>query len=115
MEKIFNSRIVMKHDTTSNWNANPMFIPKQGEVIVYEDYITREFNGRIVNVPNFKIGDGLAYCIDLPWVNQDLRDQLEQHMLNTVVHITPEEREFWNNKIRNDGEVKDEVLTFTIH
>ena len=34
--KVFNGRIVMKHDTEGNWNLATNFRPLPGELIIYE-------------------------------------------------------------------------------
>ena len=61
-----------------------------------------------------KIGDGRAYVQDLPFVNDDLRDQLLNHINNPEIHVTMAEKLFWNNKINvNDAsEVVNEALIF---
>ena len=61
-EKIFNTRIVQKHDVESNWSSTD-FIPKQGEIIVYdadENY----------NYERLKIGDGKTAIVNLPFVDE---------------------------------------------
>ena len=69
-------------------------------MIVYSDYSTETVNGMLVDIPNFKVGDGLAYVPDLPFVGDDLRETLSMHLLDTAAHITPAERAFWNAKVR---------------
>ena len=59
-EKKFNSRVINKHDTEENWNKSS-FIPKQGEVIVYDIDST-------YNYERIKIGDGANNVNDLPFV-----------------------------------------------
>lgn len=52
-EKIFNTRIQQKHDTEVNWAKALNFIPKAGEIIIYdadENY----------NFVRLKIGDGIT-------------------------------------------------------
>lgn len=99
-----NARILARRDTTENWNAKRDFIPLRGEVIIYLDHGTIQDDfGNDINVPGIKIGDGNAYLIDLPFVGNDVRYQilteLRQHENNKIIHITSEEREFWNNKL----------------
>ena len=90
--------------TTAEWNSDPTFIPKLGEIIIYSDngLFYNDLNQPIV-VPNIKIGDGNAYCIDLPFVTDAIRNQiiisLNDHINDNVRHITAEERQFWNNKL----------------
>lgn len=121
----FSGRIRMKIDTTANWANALGFIPLKGEIIVYSDYSqVDDGNGGTVSVPNFKVGDGLAYCVDLPFVSDDLRESLSAHILDRTAHITDEERQFWNNKVRcymdtiNDEEeylIDGETLIFTVN
>lgn len=96
----FKVRSKMKTDTTANWALQTEFIPLEGEIIVYSDYAQTNVNGVTVYVPNFKIGDGKAYCVDLPFVSDDIREALAAHLNNTNVHVTAEEKAFWNNKVR---------------
>ena len=86
----------IKYDTVDGWAHNLDYIPLEGELIIYTDY--GNING--VNIPAIKVGDGLAYAADLPFVGDDMRDIYLAHINDTVAHITADEREFWNNKVR---------------
>lgn len=118
---MLHTRIRSKIDTTAHWNSATTFVPLKGEVIVYSDYATETVNGVLVDIPNFKVGDGLAYVPDLPFVGDDLRETLSMHLLDTAAHVTAAERAFWNSKVRcyigNDGNnnavVENEELVFT--
>ena len=61
-EKMFNTRIIHKHDSEANWNKAVNFIPIQGEIIVYD--IDETYNYERV-----KIGDGIRKVNDLPFVD----------------------------------------------
>lgn len=78
--------------TTAEWNSQADLVSEQGIVYVYTDYYTNEQDEPI---PAFKIGDGLAYLIDLP-LNEDINIK---HQNNTHVHVTDEERDSWNDKV----------------
>ena len=112
------ARIKLKRDTTVNWNNARGFIPLEGELIVYNDYATirKIVNGneQDVVVPAIKIGDGRAYVQDLPFVNDELRDQILNHINNPEIHVTMAEKLFWNNKlnVNDSSEVVDEALIF---
>ena len=54
------SRIIHKHDIESNWNRVPSFVPKQGEIIIYDI----DDNNAI---ERFKIGDGKTPVANLPF------------------------------------------------
>lgn len=68
-------------DTTANWNSQPTLISKKDVIYVYTDYATKD--GQPISA--MKVGDGLAYLIDLPFT----------YMGN----VTEEQIAFWNNKI----------------
>ena len=108
MSATVNTRIQEKRDSTANWNAAQGFVPLQGELIIYNDYktIQREIDGelRTVQIPGIKIGDGMAYVQDLPFVDEELRDRLMVHINNPDIHVTLQEKLFWNNKLNvNDA------------
>ena len=88
--------------TTSYWQAHPTYLPALGEIIVYSDRST--IHG--VNEPGIKIGDGNAYVADLPFID----DTIQAHINNSAIHITTEERNFWNNKLNCDDIVEHETL-----
>ena len=125
MSATVNTRIQVKRDTTENWNKIRGFIPLPGEVIVYTDYETKTYTvqeygetvTKTVNIPNIKIGTGNAYVQDLAFVDQNTRDILLDHINNYDIHVTLQEKLFWNNKINVDdaeeqvfGELTDETL-----
>lgn len=83
------------YDTTANWNSRLSFVPDAGAIVVYSDFTTVDGN----NVPNIKIGDGMAYVVDLPFVNDDMRSVILSHISDTTRHITAAERDAWNNKV----------------
>ena len=54
------TRIVHTHDTEDNWNKLSQFVPKRGEIIVYDADYTYTYE-------RFKIGDGTTLLINLPF------------------------------------------------
>lgn len=108
MSATIGARIQLKRETTQYWNDALGFVPLEGEIIIYNDYktIQKEIDGelKIVNLPNIKIGDGMAFVQDLPFVNEDLRNQILNHIENPDIHVTLQEKLFWNNKLNvNDA------------
>jgi hypothetical protein len=125
MSATVNTRIQLKRDTTEHWNNAQGFIPLAGEVIVYTDYETKTYTveeygetvTKMVEIPNIKVGTGNAYVQDLPFVDEKTRDILMEHINNHDIHVTLQEKLFWNNKINIDDsediihdELSDEVL-----
>lgn len=100
MVEIDNVQIIARNTsiefgTVAYWAERVDYIPAKGSIIVYEDYKVIDGN----NYPAIKIADGVAYLIDQPYVNQAEADALYAHILNTTVHVTEAEKEFWNNKV----------------
>lgn len=108
MSATVSTRIQLKRDTTQHWNEALGFIPLEGELIIYNDYktIEKEIDGEVrqVKIAGLKIGDGMAYVQDLPFVNEDLRDKIMEHIDNPDIHVTLADKLFWNNKLNvNDA------------
>lgn len=127
MGATINTRIQSKHDTTARWNRATGFVPKAGEIIIYDDYETETYtveeHGRTVEktvaIPNMKIGTGNAYVQDLPFVDENTRRMLLAHIDNDDIHVTLQEKQFWNNKLNIDDvyaqinhKLQDETLVF---
>ena len=56
-------------------------------------------------VPRVKIGDGMAYIGDLPFIDASIWDEIFDHINNTEMHTTLEEKRRWNNKLNvNDAQ-----------
>lgn len=106
------ARLLARRDTTENWNAVRDFVPLKGEIIVYTDGgTTADENGNVTAVPKIKVGDGMAYLIDLPFTTDDIMQALLAHENNTSIHVTEAEKQFWNNKF--NGYYEDGELFFT--
>lgn len=89
-------RLSVTHiDTTANWNAQRTLIGQEGHIYVYSDHDT--VDGQ--NIPGIKIGDGVSYLIDNPFVDSNTSTVLN-HINNSNVHVTSNEKLFWNNKVR---------------
>lgn len=106
----------IRYNTTAYWDAQVGYIPAAGDIIIYADYKTQEKDGQTIYVPGIKVGSGNAYVQDLAFINDSEYDYTEmiQHMANTHIHVTDEEKAFWNNKLNVDDtqEVVGESLVF---
>lgn len=92
LDDVIQSGSKVLYNTTESWNSRPQLIAKKGYIYVYSDY--KQSDGQ--DIPGLKVGDGTSYLIDMPFIDKPLDD----HILDTVKHITAEERTFWNNKVR---------------
>ena len=93
--------------TTADWSANLTYVPLAGELCIWTDYAVVEEQ----NIPAIKIGDGTTYAVDLPFLCDDIRAELEEHVNNTTVHITSTERNTWNDKL--NAAISGEVLVLS--
>ena len=98
-------------DTTKGWNDKLTYIPSNGEIVIFSDRHIVEG----VNYPGIKIGDGKAYVVDLPFFGDDETDYivglLNGHINDASIHVSNEDREFWNAKL--NYETNGENLIFT--
>lgn len=76
-EKIINGRIINKHDTETNWLKAENFIPKQGEIIIYD--IDDNYN-----YTRLKIGDGKTLVNLLPFMT----DVISKNIIDEVCGVS---------------------------
>lgn len=88
------------YDTTAAWNSMPSMVGEEGAIYIYSDHqeIIDELGNKYY-IPGIRIGDGKAYLIDLPFLSDALTEAFYDHITNTSIHISAEERDFWNNKV----------------
>ena len=73
-EKKITSRIQQKHDVAANWAKATNFIPKKGEIIIYDaEY---DSNGSETQTVRFKIGDGTRTVNNLPFAVIDYNGRI---------------------------------------
>lgn len=89
--------------TKDYWDGQPELVAQDNAVYVYTDALSKDFK----NIARFKVGDGQSLLKDLPFTDAVYYD----HISDPLVHVSNEDREFWNNKVScyNDGE----TLIFT--
>ena len=63
--KTINTRVINKHDVEANWNKAVNFIPKAGEMIIYDADGT--------NPVRIKIGDGITVVNNLPFQGSNVQ------------------------------------------
>lgn len=90
LQQQYSELIKIYYDTTENWNNQYDLKTKKGDIYIYSD-APRPGGG---TGPRMKIGNG-GYLNDLMFIDQDYFD----HIQDMIVHITQEEREYWNDKV----------------
>lgn len=92
------SLYIVSENTELGWSKLPTYIPKKGEIVYYTD------------IPAIKVGDGNAYVVDLPFADRGVYDMLISHVNDFGMHVTPQEKAFWNNKLNCNYNVSAETL-----
>lgn len=82
-EKTLKTRIIHKHDIESNWSKATGFVPKQGELIVYD----KDSN---YNYERVKVGDGATNVNNLPFIDDNKVDKEVGKGLSTNDYTTTE-------------------------
>lgn len=59
-ERTLKTRVILKHDTEANWDKATTFVPKKGEVIIYDPDNAHPYSRQ-------KLGDGEKTVVDLPF------------------------------------------------
>ena len=80
------------YQTTEQWNSTPSTISEAGALYIWADY---KQNEQGEDIPGVKIGDGKAYIIDLPFID----DIYTQHIADELIHVSQEDRDKWDNKV----------------
>ena len=80
-------------NTTADWAAQCGLVGQANTIYIYTDYQEDEDGNPIAGI---KVGDGNAYLIDAPFLDTIYWE----HINDTDIHVTPAEKEFWNNKVR---------------
>lgn len=93
----------MYFGTTAEWSERTDLVSVKNNIYVYTDY--KQVGDQYI--AGVKIGDGLAYVVDLPFLDA----QFQSHAADSDIHVTPQEKAFWNAK--NRGFVDGETLILT--
>lgn len=107
------NRIKYYEGNTAWWSTQTSLVSEKNAVYIYSDYREeQQQDGSFKTVPGVKIGDGLAYVVDLPFI--DNTEDLNRHIQDTDIHITADERLFWNNKVRcYVSDIENDNIIFT--
>ena len=88
------------YDTKENWDTQRTLIAEEGVIYIYSNYMyIEDEGGNQIPVAGIKIGDGTSYLIDMPYISDAATYLITMHISNAGIHVTPEEKQFWNNKV----------------
>ena len=87
-----------------------------GHIYIYSDYTTREIEDegetKTVDIPAIKIGDGLAYLIDTPYMITGDSQEFIDHINNRAIHVGTIDRINWDDKVSADVINNDTLVLF---
>ncbi len=97
-EKNIKARVVHKHDVESNWLLATNFVPKQGEIIVYDKDESYDYE-------RFKIGDGVALVSALPFATDAVLENIfpADPQSGQVLSVDADGNKMWANPYAIDG------------
>lgn len=99
VKKTIQTRIAQKHDVEENWNKAENFIPKKGEIIIYD----KDDNHVTIRV---KVGDGVAVVKSLPFITDNYYTITE---INSKLDEKQDKLEPGVNLLGTDGIVIDKA------
>lgn len=106
-----NAATLLYH-TEAEWDAQSALITGEGVIYVYSDHTTvvDPDTGDVTVVPALKIGDGVSYLSELPFIGGGASPEIEQelealtqtvndHIANSNIHVSTADRTEWNRKV----------------
>ena len=106
-DKIDSMNSQIQSNTKEYWDSNKSLISAKDTIYVYTNYKQTKDGD---NIPGVKIGDGLAYLIDLPFIDVEITE----HIANTAIHVSQQDRDKWDSKVKCFiSEDNNENLYFT--
>lgn len=92
-QKFYQTRLLMRHDLTINWEKAAYFVGLAGEIIIYDDHESIGEGTNKINVPGMKVCDGKTPIGDLPFIDDVTNAILRAHIADNVAHVTAVEHE----------------------
>ena len=83
--------------STADWDSQTQLVSEEDAIYIYTDHDT--YGGD--DLPAIKIGDGTSFLIDMPFIT-DHTSELLNHIADSDIHVTIQEKTFWNNKVSCD-------------
>ena len=91
--------------TTADFEYMKTTVPSIGQLFILTDLRSiKKSDGTTITSAGIKVGDGIKTIEQLPFIDWFYWD----HLNDANIHVTAEEKTFWNNKIT--CEVLDETL-----
>lgn len=111
IKNITDKQLTYYSQRTEDWDRDKFLISQKDVLYIYLDHAVIQKQGIEYYIPGLKWGDGTSYLIDMPFLNQPPNGGWSayiEHINNSNIHVTLEEKSFWNNKI--NAQVQEEEL-----
>ena len=118
----------IQYHTEAEWNAQQTLLTAEGALYIYSDHtkVIDPTTGEVTVIPAIKIGDGVSYLSQLPFIGgggaspeveeklDELTDTVDEHISDSPIHVSDEDRDEWNSKIRAriDSENTENLVLF---
>ena len=116
----------IQYRTESEWNDQQTLLTIEGGLYIYSDHtkVIDPETGKVTLIPAIKIGDGVSYLSQLPFIGDNISKETEQkievltqvvdeHIADGPLHVSDEDRADWDSKIRariDSGNTENLVL-----
>ena len=101
------------YDTKANWDRQTFLIAERGHLYIYKDAETTYIDGKKVEYPGIKIGDGSSYLIDMPYAAYGSdHEKIIDHIHDYAIHVGRVDRVNWNEKVTATVVEENEELIF---
>ena len=101
----------VRYNSTEYWISKGDTVPDEGEIIIFYD--AHKINGQYV--PDIKVGNGVSYLNNLPFLNGVDMAALAAHINDRSIHVSTEDRSSWNSKMSVSASAENEELIFTLN
>lgn len=97
--------------TTAYFEGVKTTVPPRGQLVIFSDLRSIEVTNSdssksTITSAGIKVGDGIKTIEQLPFIDWFYWD----HLNDANIHVTAEEKTFWNNKISCEVSEVDETL-----
>jgi hypothetical protein len=104
---------IVRYNSTEYWIAHGDSVPEAGAIIIFYDAYHYEDQ----DIPGIKVGNGVTYLNNLPFINsassaqieqeieqltqevEELTETVQEHTADSTLHVSDEDRERWDNKV----------------
>lgn len=112
IKDIQTKNLIYYSKTKNEWDSDKFLISEKNVIYIYSDYKIIEKQGKEVIFPGIKIGDGISYLIDLPFLDDsEIGTNDYEKIIN---HPSINGREVIGNKTGIDYNLQNKMSALTV-